>query len=194
MCYHQIPRLAQHLPHIAGDVIPAPVLARQQVDRPCVMAKRPECRPDPARIFTRHKHTHQAPVAASAAPVQEALTAQDLAQQTRVKDAVLAWSLAWRQKDLDAYLQAYAPGFDPGSNVSRSAWEEQRRSRILSKKQIHIELSQFKIRVSTANAKATATFVQRYESGTVVTVSRKTLELIEDKGRWLIVREFVSGA
>jgi tetratricopeptide (TPR) repeat protein len=149
-----------------------------------------------APLSAKSKQTHQAPVAASAAPVQEVLTAQDLAQQTRVKDAVLAWSLAWRQKDLDAYLQAYAPGFDPGSKVSRSAWEEQRRSRILSKKQIHIELSQFKIHVSTANAnaKATATFVQHYASGTVVTVSRKTLELIEDKGRWLIVREFVNGA
>lgn len=115
----------------------------------------------------------------------------DSAQQERVREAVLAWAVAWSKKDLDGYLKAYAPSFNPGSNLSRSAWQEQRRDRIMSKKQIHIELSDFHI--SFSNAKATAKFLQSYQSGSIVTVSRKTLELSDDKGQWLITREFVIG-
>lgn len=130
----------------------------------------------------------------TAPPVKTESLAQDPLQESRVREAVQAWASAWREKNVDAYLQSYAPAFNPGSRVSRSAWEEQRRERILSKKEIYLELSKFQIQLSSGNAKATVSFVQRYESGSVVAVSRKTLEMVEDKGRWLIVREFVAGA
>jgi len=118
----------------------------------------------------------------------------DLKSQSQVRETVQAWAQAWSKKDINAYLKAYSPSFNPGGNLSRSAWEEQRRARIMSKKQIQIELSDFNITLSNSNAKATATFLQSYQSGAIVTASRKTLELFEDKGQWLITREFVIGA
>jgi tetratricopeptide (TPR) repeat protein len=130
---------------------------------------------------------------ASPEPGQALDPAAVLAQQSRIREAVLAWSAAWAQKDFETYIKAYAPGFSPGGQMSLAAWEEQRRLRILSKKQIQIELGQMKIQMAGVNSKAMVTFVQKYESGAVVTVSRKTLEMVEEKGTWLISREFVSG-
>jgi len=134
------------------------------------------------------------PAAPSPAPAKVPHSPEQLAQQARIEEAVMAWAAAWREKDLDAYLQFYAPSFNPGASLSRSAWEEQRRTRILSKKQIQLELSQLNVQISGDPLKASVTFVQRYESGSVVAASRKKLELLEDKGRWQIVREFVIGS
>lgn len=127
----------------------------------------------------------------SSAAEAPAIVSANSAQQERVREAIVAWALAWGKKDLDGYFNAYASSFNPGANLSRSAWQEQRRDRIMSKKHIHIELSDFNI--SFSKGKATAKFIQSYQSGSIVTVSRKTLELSEDKGQWLITREFVSG-
>ena len=60
----------------------------------------------------------------------------DLKSQSQVRETVQAWAQAWSKKDINAYLKAYSPSFNPGGNLSRSAWEEQRRARIMSKKQI----------------------------------------------------------
>lgn len=141
------------------------------------------------------KPAQAAPKPAPASPesVQEPDTAAVQAQQSRIREAVLAWSAAWAQKDFETYIKAYAPSFNPGGQMSRAAWEEQRRLRILSKRQIQIELAQLKIQMTGAPSRATVTFIQKYESGAVVTVSRKTLEMLEEKGIWLISREFVSG-
>lgn len=116
------------------------------------------------------------------------------AQEPRVRELVQAWALAWGQKNIDAYFTAYSSRFNPGSGVSRQSWEEQRRARILSKKQIQIEVTDLKISFSSQGSKAMAVFTQRYESGAIATVSRKTLELAQEKGQWLITREWVSGS
>lgn len=147
---------------------------------------------EPAAV-KEEKVSEKPAVVAPAAPAAPSVTAVDLAQQSQVRETVQAWAVAWSKKDLDAYLKAYAPSFNPGSNLSRGAWEEQRRDRIMSKKQIHIALSEFNISFSNSNSKATAKFLQSYQSGSIVTVSRKTLELALDKGQWFITREFVSG-
>lgn len=148
----------------------------------------------PEPVAAKSAVTEKTVVASPQAVARPSDAAGASGPESRVREVVLAWALAWSQKDLDAYLKAYSPHFNPGSNLSRSDWEDQRRSRIVSKKQIRIELSKLKISFSNTNSKATATFIQSYESGAIVTVSRKTLELSQDKGNWLITREYVSGS
>ena len=142
-------------------------------------------------VLAKEKAAEKPAVKTPPAPAVSMASAVDSAQQTKVRETVQAWALAWSNKDLSAYLKAYAPSFNPEANLSRSAWEEQRRIRITSKKQIHVELSE--LNISFSNTKATATFIQSYQSGAMLTVSRKTLELSEEKGQWLITREFVNG-
>ncbi len=153
--------------------------------------------PEVAKGQLAGKLTQTSPVmSASVQAAESPDKTTDLNDPSQVRETVQAWANAWSKKDLNAYLKAYSPSFNPGVNLSRSAWEAQRRDRIMSKKQIQIELSDFNISFSKVNAKATATatFLQSYQSGTIVTVGRKTLELSEDKGQWLITREMVIGA
>lgn len=114
----------------------------------------------------------------------------DTAEVDAIRSAVQAWAKAWSRKDMDHYLEAYAPGFVPAEHPSRSKWEADRRLRILSKKNISVELRQLKI--SAHGKSGTAQFQQIYTSDNFTGNSRKTLEMVKQGNRWLIVRETVN--
>lgn len=114
---------------------------------------------------------------------------EELVKQHKVREAVQNWVEAWRKKDIENYLLAYSPKFVPTDGMSRRNWQEQRRQRIVSKKSIKVDLDQ--LRITFNHSKAIATFIQAYEAGTVRAVGHKTLELIEEDGRWVILSEYV---
>ena len=124
------------------------------------------------------------------APAASQPDRMDAAEAEAVRSAVLAWAKAWSHKDMDGYLGAYAENFVPAERVSRSKWEADRRLRILSKKNISVEVRQLKI---TSDGKSvSAQFQQVYASDNFSGNSRKTLELVKHGGRWLIARETVN--
>ena len=92
---------------------------------------------------------------------------------------------------MKAYLGAYDKSFDPPGNQNRAAWEKERESRIVGKSKISVKLSD--IAVSVQGDKATARFRQAYSADALNVTSRKTLDLVETNGRWLIVREATGG-
>lgn len=114
-------------------------------------------------------------------------TATAEADRKQVEDALRNWAKAWSKKDMGQYLAAYASSFDPPGKMSRKAWEEERRIRIVGKRSIQVELSQFRIRIKGTQAQAQ--FVQQYDSDSFKGRSTKTLSLIKEKGHWLISSE-----
>lgn len=144
------------------------------------------------------KPTAAAPVAMPAKPEprkedsrkEEAQTKQAKADTTDVRSAVLAWAKAWSQKDMNRYLAAYASSFTPPDKMPRTKWESDRRVRIVSKKTIQVEVNNLKIEVS--GNKATARFQQIYESDNFKGNSHKSLDMVKQGDRWLIVREAVN--
>ena len=114
----------------------------------------------------------------------------DAAEAEAVRSAVLAWAKAWSRRDMNEYLQSYASNFVPAERLSRSQWEAERKQRILSKKSISVEVRQLKVKVEDRTA--TVQFQQVYSSDNFTGTSRKTLEMVKQGGRWLIVRETVS--
>jgi ketosteroid isomerase-like protein len=100
---------------------------------------------------------------------------------------VNAWAAAWAAKDMGAYLGAYGRDFDPPGKLSRAAWEEERRQRILSKSRISVKLSD--VSISVRGNTASAKFRQDYVANELSANSRKTLDLVKSGERWLIVRE-----
>lgn len=113
------------------------------------------------------------------------------APEGQVQQAVQDWAKAWSQKNMVHYLNAYAPSFDPPGGVSRKAWEQERRNRILSKSKISVSLSKWK--VQTSGNTATVSFVQNYKADQLAVTSRKTLKLIKKGDQWLIAQESVGG-
>jgi len=157
-------------------------------------------RPAPAPAPAAAPAPTPAPAATAAAPAATpapAPAAPDAAKQEAAKDAkevtaaVQAWATAWAAKDMKAYLGAYGKDFDPPGRMTRAAWEKEREARIVGKSKITVQVSD--LNVSVNGNKATARFRQAYSADSLNVSSRKTLDLVESNGRWLIVREATGG-
>ena len=174
---------------------PAPAVVATQRPAPApAPAAAPAPTPAPAATAAAPAATAAAP-AATPAPAPAA--APDAAKQEGAKDAkevtaaVQAWAAAWAAKDMKAYLAAYGKDFDPPGRMTRAAWEKEREARIVGKSKITVQVSD--LNVSVNGNKATARFRQAYSADSLNVSSRKTLDLVESNGRWLIVREATGG-
>ena len=166
-------------------------------------AKPAAAAPAPAVVATQRPAPAPAPAAAATAaapaatPAPAPAAAPDAAKQEGAKDAkevtaaVQAWAAAWAAKDMKAYLAAYGKDFDPPGRMTRAAWEKEREARIVGKSKITVQVSD--LNVSVNGNKATARFRQAYSADSLNVSSRKTLDLVESNGRWLIVREATGG-
>ena len=92
---------------------------------------------------------------------------------------------------MKGYLSAYGKEFNPPGKQTRAAWEKEREARIVGKSKITVQVSD--LNVSMNGSKATARFRQAYSADSLNVTSRKTLDLVETNGRWLIVREATGG-
>ncbi|SIR20527.1 nuclear transport factor 2 family protein [Pseudacidovorax sp. RU35E] len=196
-------------PAVVAKAPPAPPAP---APAPAVVAKAPEPAPAPPAVApapAKPPVAAPAPAATAAptpapAPVPAAAPAPKPAEpapapkpeatntaQTEVASAVTAWASAWSKQDMDGYLASYAPNFDPADGASRSAWEKERRARIVSKNNITVQVEG--LNVDVQGDKATAKFRQRYRSDRLNVSSRKTLEMQRVHGKWRIVKETVGG-
>jgi len=155
---------------------PAPVAAPTP---PVVVAKAPEASMPSASAST--PASAPAAVAATATPGSTA----------EVESAVRAWAAAWASQDVDRYLGAYGPEFNPGGGQNRKSWEEERRARIVGKSSISVNLENLAINVNGQTA--TAKFRQIYRADNLNISSRKTLELHRSGNQWQIRKESVGG-
>jgi tetratricopeptide (TPR) repeat protein len=135
------------------------------------------------------------PAAAPAAPTTlppAARSAADARQADRaaIEKAVQDWAKAWSDKDMARYYAAYASNFTPANRASRAQWESDRRIRIVSKKSISVKVRE--LQISFSGETASARFQQLYTSDNLKGSSRKTLDMVRQGNRWLIVRESVN--
>jgi hypothetical protein len=123
-------------------------------------------------------------------PKEQNAEEKEKEKEEAVKLAIQNWAHSWAQKDIENYFLAYAPNFDPPGGLSRAQWLIERKQRILSKKKIHVSVSNFQIGIN--GTKAEINLLQIYESKKLKESSRKLLELTQQSGRWLITRETVN--
>ena len=127
------------------------------------------------------------PVAAPPTTAQPALTAPAGGAEKEVAAALRAWAEAWSEKDVDTYLGSYGTNFDTPGSQTRTAWESDRRARIVGKSRINVKLSNLSVAVQ--GGKAVAKFKQDYSANSLNVSSRKTLDLVKVGERWVIVKE-----
>ncbi len=125
--------------------------------------------------------------AVATAPTSNAVAATPAAF-AEVGSALDAWARAWAQRDMDAYIAAYTPDYTGrGKSASHSDWIEQRRSRIVTKKKITVDID--KPQFVARDDKVVATFTQRYRGDAYSETSRKRLLMVRGNGGWLIQDE-----
>jgi tetratricopeptide (TPR) repeat protein len=162
---------------------PASVVAKPSAP---TAAPTPVTQPAPPPLATT-KPTAAKPATVATPSAPPAKPAVSNSAVKEVEGAVRAWAKAWANKDMSAYLGAYGKDFNPPAKQSRSAWEQERRKRIVGKATISVKLEDLTVSVN-AN-KAVAKFRQDYRAGALAVSSRKTLELIKTGDQWRIVRE-----
>lgn len=131
-----------------------------------------------------------APAVAAApapAPAPAAAPASAGNAEADVEAAVEAWAKAWSSKNMSGYLGAYAPNFTPPGGQSRSAWEADRKARIVPRNKIEVDVSDLAVTIN--GDRASVRFRQAYASDSLSVTSRKTLDMVRNGNRWLIVRE-----
>lgn len=185
-------RSAAAAPRPGTTVAAAPAAAAVPATRPVAAAPAPTPAAAPAPAAAAPAPAAPAPAArpapapAPAAAASPAPAAGGSADRD-VEAAVRAWASAWESKNMGAYLAAYGKEFDPPGKQSRQAWEAERRSRIVGKSKISVDVSE--LAVSVEGNKAVARFRQNYSADSLKVSSRKTLEFVKSGDRWTIVRE-----
>ncbi len=98
-----------------------------------------------------------------------------------------AWAQAWRNKDVNTYLEFYSDKFVPEGLPSKKAWVAQRKQRLSKPGKISLALDDLDVKV--AGDKATAQFMQHYSSNGYKDNVNKVLQLERAGDAWLITRE-----
>lgn len=82
--------------------------------------------PVPAVFGNTLVPTSPVPNVATAMPVSVALPNKDDGSESKVRDLVEGWRLAWQRRDVEAYLRYYGPQFVPANGQIRADWNKAR--------------------------------------------------------------------
>lgn len=101
-----------------------------------------------------------------------------------------AWAEAWRNRDEEAYLAAYAASFRPEGGQTKEEWEKRRRLLLGVSRNIDLQVDGVVTEAVTAD-RAQVSFRQFYRSDTYRDAVIKQLKFIRVEDRWLIEEEKV---
>ncbi|MCF6289929.1 MAG: L,D-transpeptidase family protein [Desulfobacterales bacterium] len=168
--------------------LPKPKTAAEIVRQPLAEpSSSPPAEPGPATA------TVVAKKAAPHPPVPAVKEAQPAHPRDRreIMAFIEAWRTAWSNKDLDAYIAAYHPGFrQDGMNLA--AWRAHKARLNRTYKFIKVTIKD--IRIKWTGSGAIVSFRQGYRSDRYVADGTKTLHLDHTGPGWLIKRELWSKA
>ncbi|MEY4920536.1 MAG: hypothetical protein RLZZ564_64 [Pseudomonadota bacterium] len=146
--------------------------------------------------------TVQAQAANSPAPTSNAQPSKNLPQEipsiknnmannsdSEIDSFVTEWAEAWSSKNITSYLAKYSSNFKTPTGESFSDWQESRRSRIVGKGIITVEVSGTNIS-RKGDSFARVTFKQKYTSNKLSQISSKTLILRKEGSGWFIEQEY----
>lgn len=125
-------------------------------------------------------------------PAKVAANAHQLQVEQQILNTLLSWSKAWSNKNTENYLAYYADEFTPPHGLSRKAWEQQRRSRILKPSFIKVTINAPEIKMLN-NSSAELKFSQKYRSDSFRDQVKKVILMKKIDGKWQIVRENAAG-
>jgi tetratricopeptide (TPR) repeat protein len=174
-----------------NSAVPPKLATIREVFKPNLSNPKPSAMTAPAAPVVEAPVAPPRPaVAAKSTPAETPSGAQVATNSGDSKDveaAVIKWAKAWADQDMTGYLASYGKAFDTPGKQSRSAWEAERRSRIVGKSSIEVTLNDLSVFINGSEAKAR--FHQAYRAGTFAVSSRKTLEFAKVRNQWVIVKE-----
>ena len=99
-----------------------------------------------------------------------------------------AWADAWTDQNQKAYLSHYSGQYRPELGESRKSWLETRRVRILRPDWIKVDIQEVSMRRVAAD-QVQIKFRQKYDSNTYRDEIWKSINMLNENGKWLILME-----
>lgn len=155
-----------------------PPIAAAPAQKPAAAAPTPKPAPAPVVAASKPKE----PAGHEPKPVPKADNERD-----DVLAAVHGWAKAWSAQDVKGYLNYYGSDFRTPGGQARKAWEDERRSRIVGKGRISVQVESPQVALNGNTA--TVKFRQIYLSDRLKANTRKTLVLEKRGGKWQIRQE-----
>jgi hypothetical protein len=124
----------------------------------------------------------------STTPLYQPVTQLDDAVRQALQASIDNWAAHWSKQDLPAYLNSYSEAFDVPGKLTRSQWEDQRKTRLGSPAYIGISIVYDSFEIIDAD-EARVTFKQTYKSDSYNDVTQKFLLLNKHDDQWLISAE-----
>ncbi|MGB6335698.1 MAG: hypothetical protein WBG96_08825 [Thermoanaerobaculia bacterium] len=106
----------------------------------------------------------------------------------RVPGMIDGWALAWTEQRVEEYLDFYSREFTPMNGLSQEGWEVMRRGRLTGPGFISISYKDLEVE-EEGQGRASARFVQLYDSSVLQDSCVKVLSLLWEEGEWKIAQE-----
>jgi tetratricopeptide (TPR) repeat protein len=106
----------------------------------------------------------------------------------QVPEMIDSWALAWTEQRVEEYLGFYSRQFTPMNGLSLEGWEVMRRGRLTGPGFISISYKDLEVE-EEGSGKASARFVQLYDSSVLQDSCVKVLSLLWEDGEWKIADE-----
>ena len=122
--------------------------------------------------------------------VEKTEAAKTEKMQDEAKNALMAWKLAWQNKDMHAYFAAYDEHVSPSAKFSNFAQWKKYKQRVIPKHQnIHLDIEIAEVEVNPNVDEVSFIFNQTFKSNQVEDHDRKQVVMRNVGGAWKIVKE-----
>lgn len=152
--------------------------------RPAAVSEKP---PEP---MTLQPETNVAAIVPELVPAFPDAPAKVGTAEDQVMAALNAWVTAWKSRDEEAYLAAYAANFQPPGGLTRSEWEKRRRLLLGLSRNIDLKIDGHAFE-SVTEDKAQVSFRQFYRSDSFQDAVIKQIKFVRVDNLWLIEDEKV---
>lgn len=103
-----------------------------------------------------------------------------------VRANVYAWGKSWQSQDINSYMSFYNPAFR-SKGLDYQGWRQRKNKHFQKIDDIRLEISDLWVFIEGRHA--TARFVLRYQDSKFSDVGEKTLTIVKEGDKWLIVSE-----
>lgn len=103
-----------------------------------------------------------------------------------VRHTIYSWADAWKSRDIIRYMSFYSPTFQ-AKELDYQRWLNKRAKQFQTLANIEVNISDLWVFIE--GKEATARFVQHYQDAGTTDVGEKTLRLINENKKWLIISE-----
>lgn len=103
-----------------------------------------------------------------------------------VRTLIMDWADSWREKNIDRYLSYYSRTFRSG-NFDYKGWQDRKAQLFKRPGAISLQVSDLSVVVEGVHA--SASFVQHYRDAHYTDIGEKTINLVQNDGKWQIISE-----